>query len=278
MTVNQSLVLTQGNVTLGINTLTVNGTVTGTPASHVVTNSSGVMITRNVGVTPVTVPVGHSADSYNPVIIANGSNRDYSVRVQQGLIPGISNPGIAVDRTWNITASGATLPTNVNITFQYEDGHMNTSGVATNMMEVGVHDGAQWNIVSPGGGVSPSGTPTQRQVGVVTGQFGPMVVSNIGGISWITSAPNVDPSVTSMQLLPNLVESSTLLRVMSTRATRLGIQVVDGSGRVVMTLNKQVMVGQNDFPLEFSQLAAGVYYLSGQTDKGKTTVVRFVKM
>lgn len=279
MSVGQSLVLIDGNLTLGIHDLIVNGSVTGTPASHVVTNNDGSMITRNVTTTPVTVPVGHSADSYNPVIISNGSGRDYSVRVAPGHAPAISNPGLAVNRTWHVTASGATPPANVNITFQYEDGHMNTPGIATNPMEVGVHGGGIWNVVTPmPSGINPSGTPTQRQVAITTSQFGPMVVSNVGGISWATSAPNVDPTVTSIQLLPNVVESSTLLRVMSTRATRLGIQVVDGAGRVVMTLNRQVMVGQNDFPLEFSQLAAGVYYLAGQTDQGKTTVVRFVKM
>jgi len=280
MTANQSLILTQGNLTLGINTLTVNGSVLGSVANHIVTNSSGNVVTRNVGITPVTVPVGHSATSYNPVIIANGSGRDFSVRVSDGIVPPVANPGLAVNRTWNITASGVTPPTNVNITFQYEDGHMNASGVPTNKMEVGVYDnmGAIWNVISPAGGVTPSGSSSARTIGVTTGTFGPMVISNLGGISWISSAPGVDPTVTSMQLLPNLVQNSTILRVMTTRSTRLALQVVDGAGRVVMTLNKQVMVGQNDLPLEFSQLAAGVYYLAGQTDKGKTTVIRFVKM
>ena len=276
MTVGQTLVLSSGNITLGINNLTVNGTVTGTAASHVVTNSTGSVISRNVGATAVTVPVGPSATSYNPVTIANGGGFDYSVRVATGLTPPVSNPGRAVNRTWNITPSGAA--TGVNITFQYDDTHMNTPGVATNPMEVGVHNGTSWSVVSPTAGVTPSGTPTSRQVGVTTSQFGAMVLGNIGAMSWITAVPSVDPTVSKMVLMPNLVESSTVLRVISTRASRITWNVVDQSGRVVMTFSRQVMVGQTDISLEMSRLAAGVYNLAGFTDKGKTEVLRFVKM
>ena len=276
MTVGQTLVLASGNLTLGINNLTVNGTVTGTAASHVVTNSTGSVISRNVGATAVTVPVGPSATSYNPVTLANGGGFDYSVRVATGLTPPVSNPGRAVNRTWNITPSGAA--TGVNITFQYDDTHMNTPGVATNPMEVGVHNGTSWSVVSPTAGVTPSGTPTSRQVGVTTSQFGAMVLGNIGAMSWITAVPSVDPTVSKMVLMPNLVESSTVLRVISTRASRITWNVVDQSGRVVMTFSRQVMVGQTDISLEMSRLAAGVYNLAGFTDKGKTEVLRFVKM
>src|SRR5690606_11449996 len=115
--VDQALVLTNGNITLGVNSLTINGSVNGALNSHIVTNGAGSVTTRNVNVTPVTVPVGPSATSFNPVIISSGSGRDYSVKVQEGLIPAINNPGLAVNRTWTITHSGAT-PTNVNITFQ----------------------------------------------------------------------------------------------------------------------------------------------------------------
>jgi hypothetical protein len=188
----------------------------------------------------------------------------------------VSNPGRAVNRTWNITPSGAA--TGVNITFQYDDTHMNTPGVATNPMEVGVHNGTSWNIVSPTAGVTPSGTPTSRQVGVSTSQFGAMVLGNIGAMSWITAVPSVDPTVSKMMLMPNLVESSTVLRVISTRASRITWNVVDQSGRVVMTFSRQVMVGQTDISLEMSRLAAGVYNLAGFTDKGRTEVLRFVNM
>src|SRR5690606_4588571 len=101
---------------------------------------------------------------------------------------------------------------------------------------------------------------------------------NVGSSSWITSAPNVDPTIGRMVLMPNLVQSNTVLRVVSTRATRINWSVIDQNGRVVMRFSKQVMIGQNDIQLEFSKLASGVYNITGFTDKGNTQVLRFVKM
>jgi len=279
MNISQNLILTAGNLTLGINNLSVAGTVTGTPSSHIVTNSTGSVITKAVGTTAVTVPVGPTAAGYNPIVITNGSGRDYSVRVATGIAPAITNPSIAVNRTWTISASGATAPTGVGITFQYADADMNTPGIPTNAMEVGVHNGASWQVVSPAAGITPSGTPTARQVVATTSQFGPMVVSNVGGMSWITALPpGVDPTVSSMVLMPNIVESNTVLRVVSQRAQRINFAMVDANGRTVQVFSKQVLVGQNDIPVTLPQLAAGMYTISGQTDKGKTQTLRFVKL
>jgi hypothetical protein len=276
MTVSQVLVLTNGNITLGLNNLTVTGNVLGSVGSHVVTNSTGSFVTKAVGANQVSVPVGPSATSYNPVMIANGSGRDYSVRVATGLSPTIANPGLAVNRTWNITPSGTGNPSNVNLTFQYDDAHMNTPGVPTNAMEIGVHNGTSWAVVVPS--TTPSGTPTGRQVGGNISTFGPMVVTNIGGISWITSAPPpVDPTIGSVKLLPNLVETSAVLRVVSTRTAKIRWNVIDGQGRIVMSFDKSVLIGQNDIQLQLQQLAGGMYTLSGTTDKGTTTVLKFVK-
>jgi len=273
--VNQTLTLSNGNVTLGINNLTVTGSITGTASSHIVTNSAGSVVSKNISTTPVTVPVGPNDNSYNPVIISNGDGRDYAVRVSGGLNPTIANPGRAVNRTWNISPGIApTAP--VNITFQYDDTHMNTPGVPTNTMEIGVHNGTSWAVAVASS--TPSGTPTARQVGGSLSQFGPMVVTNIGGISWITSTPPpVDPTVSSVKLLPNLVETSAVLRVISTRTAKIRWNVTDAQGRTVMSFDRSVLQGQNDIPLHLAQLASGMYTLSGTTDKGITTVVKFVK-
>ena len=153
---------------------------------------------------------------------------------------------------------------------------MNTPGVATNPMEIGVHNGTSWAIAVTS--TTPSGTPTSRQVGGTFNQFGPMVVSNIGGISWITSTPPpVDPTIGSVKLLPNLVASQAVLRIVSTRTAKIRWTVIDAQGRVVMSFDKSVLTGQNDIPLQFAQLAGGMYTLSGTTEKGLTTTVKFVK-
>jgi hypothetical protein len=39
-----------------------------------------------------------------------------------------------------------------------------------------------------------------------------------------------------------------------------------------------VFAGSNDYSIFLGQLAAGTYQLVGQTDKGKTTTIRFVRM
>jgi hypothetical protein len=78
-------------------------------------------------------------------------------------------------------------------------------------------------------------------------------------------------------MLPNLVETSSILRVVTTRSAKIHWNVIDAQGRVVMSFDKSVLQGQNDIQLQLGQLAGGVYTLSGTTDKGLTSVVKFVK-
>jgi hypothetical protein len=87
----------------------------------------------------------------------------------------------------------------------------------------------------------------------------------------------LDPTVTSVKLLPNLIENTALLRVVSSRSAKIRWNVIDGQGRVVMSFDRSVMQGQNDIQLRLQQLAAGAYSLSGISDKGLTMVVKFVK-
>jgi hypothetical protein len=134
---------------------------------------------------------------------------------------------------------------------------MNTPGVPTNTMEIGVHNGTTWAVAVASS--TPSGTPTARQVGGAISQFGPMVVTNIGGISWVTSTPPpVDPTVSSVKLLPNLVETSAVLRIVTTRTAKIRWNVIDGQGRVVMSFDKSVLQGQNDIQLQLQHLASGM--------------------
>jgi hypothetical protein len=267
--------MTAGNLTLGISNLSAGSIQNGGAASHIISNSTGSAIVRNVGTTAVTVPVGPSDNSFNPVTIANGGGRDYSVRVTTGLTPTVANPSRAVNRTWTISPNIAPASP-ATITLQYADAHMNTPGVPTNPMEVGVHNGSVWTVVTPN--VTPTGTGTARLVTTTTSQFGPMAVANIGGVSWVTAVPSVDATIASMQLLPNIVETKALLRIVSSRATKLQLNVLDANGRVVLSFDKQVMTGQNDMMMEFGKLASGSYSISGTTDKGKTHVIRFVKL
>ena len=234
------------------------------------------MVANNV-TTSTIVPVGPDAASYNPVTISNGQGRNYTVRVAVGLNPAIPQPGVAVNRTWNITPSSA-VTSNVQLTFQYADGHMNNPGSPVAMMQVGAHNGTTWSVVSPASGLIPVGSSTDRRVTVSTTSFGPMVVTNIGGINIPTSLPGIDQDVTKTVLMPNLVRSQTVLRVKTTRSTRIDWMVVDMQGRVMMTFYRQVPAGTTDIPLDFSRFANGQYLMAGFTSKGKLEVLKFVKM
>lgn len=277
MTIANALVLTSGNITLGANNLVLNGTASGSAASHVITNGTGSVVSNNINADAVTVPVGPNATSYNPVIISNGQGRNYAVRVATGINPAINNPNRAINRTWNVTPN--TAPSSpVNIVFQFVDADMNTNASATLVMEAAVHNGTTWNVVSPATGVTPSGTPTDRQVGISTTQFGPTVIGNFGAITFPTATANVDADVTSMVMMPNVVNNQSVLRVHVRRTMAINWSVVDANGRIVMSFSKQMLAGQNDIQLVLGHLAGGAYQIVGSTEKGKTGVVRFVKL
>ena len=155
---------------------------------------------------------------------------------------------------------------------------MNNPGSPVAMMQVGAHNGTAWAVVSPASGLIPVGSATDRRVTVNTTSFGPMVVTNIGGINIPTSLPGIDQDVTKTVLMPNLVRSQTVLRVKTTRATRIDWMIVDMQGRVMMTFYRQVPAGTTDIPLDFSRFANGQYQMAGFTSKGKLEVLKFVKM
>jgi hypothetical protein len=114
---------------------------------------------------------------------------------------------------------------------------------------------------------------------VVTGTCG-SVTSNTAALTYTfcTSVPNVNVDVESMVMMPNLVKDRTTLRVNATRTTNVKLNVVDAQGKVVMSFSRQVMAGRNDISLYLGQLSNGTYQLQGVTEKGVTSVIRFVKM
>ena len=113
---------------------------------------------------------------------------------------------------------------------------------------------------------------------VVTGTCGSVTSGNaVLTVQNCTSVPNVDADITSMTMMPNLVKDATTLRVVAARTMKLNWNVVDAQGKVVMTISRQVMTGKNDIALYLGQLANGTYHLQGTTDKGITSVIRFVK-
>ncbi|GAA4329070.1 hypothetical protein [Flaviaesturariibacter amylovorans] len=111
--------------------------------------------------------------------------------------------------------------------------------------------------------------------GVVTSAVAQLTLDNSPGCT--TAAPTRDADISDATLMPNRIQSQSLLRVRSRRAMRIDWQVVDGRGRTVLRFNQSVSAGVNDLPVQFGRLAAGTYLLVGTTAKGNAGTLRFVK-
>jgi hypothetical protein len=147
----------------------------------------------------------------------------------------------------------------------------------------------QWRkeSVNIQGATSPSFTinnVSQSDVGnysvLVTGACGAVPSSNAAlNVSGpCTSIANVDPGITSILMLPNVVRGAANLRVNAGLPATINWNVIDNTGRVMMNFSSQVRTGKNNIPLELSSLASGTYYLAGQTSKGRVATIRFVKL
>jgi hypothetical protein len=156
VTGNISLVST-AYVDLGINNLTVTGTITGGSTNAFIKTSSTGVLTLNT-VTSKTFPIGNS--SYNPLVISNGSAADYSARVIDGISPAIAFPTYGINRTWNLYASVSTI--GVNVSFQYAGADAN-AGVSPQPqpMEILINTDpvtpGPWSIIPGNTGISPGG-------------------------------------------------------------------------------------------------------------------------
>jgi len=79
-------------------------------------------------------------------------------------------------------------------------------------------------------------------------------------------------------LLPTLVDKGTaVLNISSTQKTKLDIIVSDMQGRVVQKQTNNVDEGSSTINMNFVNLAAGSYQLTGITPQGMVKTIRFVK-
>ena len=65
----------------------------------------------------------------------------------------------------------------------------------------------------------------------------------------------------TLSLYPNPASNQINLSVVTKRREKLGYQVFDNAGRMVMHLNSQVLPGTNSFAIDINKLSGGVYYL-----------------
>ena len=114
-----TLTLTSGILTVGNNTITLTGSISGGgSSSYIQTNGTG-KLTRNGITTSTLFPVGNA--KYNPVTINNVNNLNWSVKISDGITPDPGFPATGrVDLIWDITPSTNPPSSATSITFQYD--------------------------------------------------------------------------------------------------------------------------------------------------------------
>jgi hypothetical protein len=182
ITINGTLTLTNGKVTLGSNTLTIAsaGSISGgSSSSYVVTNSTGVLTRNGVGATNVVFPVGTSS-SYSPVTINNaGTSDNFSVRVQSTFDNAPPSPTKVVNLQWTIT-EGTTGGSNATVTLQWNTANEAGSFVRTNPIYVGHYNGSQWLQTAASFADLGGGTYSATASGFTS--FSPFGVGNDGAL------------------------------------------------------------------------------------------------
>jgi hypothetical protein len=173
-TVNGTLSLSGGKITLGSNNLTVIGSITGASSTnYVVTDGTG-GLTRNVAAINVSFPVGYT-DTYTPVELNNsGTTDDFTVKVQN-TFDNAPAPLAVVNKQWTIT-EGTPNGSNATVKLQWNTVDENPLFVRTNPVLIGRYNGSIWEGTSATYSDLGGGVYTASAGGFTT--FSPFTVGN----------------------------------------------------------------------------------------------------
>jgi hypothetical protein len=131
VTVNSTLTLTSGTVTLGNNDLRATTQASGSSTSYAITNGTG-RLRLDVGNTNILFPVGNS--TYNPVTLNNSGTQDvYGVIARDGAAGSESDATKIVLRSWDIN-EGSAGASNLAITAQWNAPIAQTGQEASNFV------------------------------------------------------------------------------------------------------------------------------------------------
>ena len=144
VTVNQTLTLTSGRLTIGTNNLTVGGSLTGfSNSNYIVTNNSG-LLRRTVAASNITFPVGNTTSIYNPITFNNSGTSDtYGVRVLN-TVPAGANPTKTITRQW-ITTEAVAGGSNLLVVAQYNTGEIGAGFAAATDNFIGHYNGTVYS-------------------------------------------------------------------------------------------------------------------------------------
>jgi hypothetical protein len=88
---------------------------------------------------------------------------------------------------------------------------------------------------------------------------------------------NAETGFDIVGLLPSLVKTNAVLNVTSAQKTKLNVVVTDFAGRALQQQAFNLVAGSNQLGMNFANLAAGAYQITGVTTNGEKTTVRFIK-
>jgi hypothetical protein len=264
-----TLTLTNGNITLGTNNLSLAAGAAGSVASHIITNSSGNVIVKALAANNSrTVPVAVDAASYNPAVItANAihTTDDITVRVLQGVfINGSSGAlftGKIVDKTW-IIDEAVTGGSNVNITLQWT-ASQELTGFERSKSYITQNTGGTWATATA---TAAAGSDPFTQTKTNVTAFSPFAVQ---------TQPIPRPST---GIYPNPVSALLNVVIELPNADQVILSVFDASGRLVQQESRNLNSGLNLTNINVARLGGGTYILKVSTTYNqKFLVAKFVK-
>ncbi|RYD96553.1 MAG: PKD domain-containing protein, partial [Sphingobacteriales bacterium] len=103
------------------------------------------------------------------------------------------------------------------------------------------------------------------------------VIHNIT-VGCSTGVSNLEAGISDISLLPNAVQRNAVLQVKTVRNVILNWTLADAQGRVLRRFTQRAQVGIARLDLDLTGIVPGTYQLLGQTDKGKVSVLRFVRL
>jgi hypothetical protein len=104
------------------------------------------------------------------------------------------------------------------------------------------------------------------------------LIVNTGGSCSGSAVSSINPDIEAVVLMPNVVRNNSTIRVKAVRAMKIDWIVIDAQGSIVKRFTQNVTSGQNDIKLNVQELASGAYQLVGNSSKGKTNTIKFVRL
>jgi hypothetical protein len=185
LTVNGTLTLTTGNISLGTTGTgnVIAGTVSGgSSTSYIVTNGTGVLTQIIPGTITKTFPVG--VTSYDPVSITlSGVITEFAtfgVGVKDALSnplgSAVTNPGLVVKRQWDVSRTGNANPVSISFTSAATciDGSATRPGGGTGM--IGHWNGSAWDDFAA------NYATNTWSIASYAGGFSPFIVASLGAV------------------------------------------------------------------------------------------------